>query len=64
MWRYLVNHPDYTEGDLCDYYQRWVTFSKQEIANLLKLRRFGIIPRVPALIHVSSVVNAFDHIIP
>lgn len=58
LWRDMVNHPDFSEDYLREYYKKWIMFDDKQIRQLRK-NRWGIFPKQPDIFEVVSVRNAF-----
>lgn len=59
LWRDVVNHEGLTPDDLRAYYRRWVAFDERRVRRLGRARWFGLVPRRPAFVEVTSPRQAF-----
>lgn len=62
LWRDVVNRSGLDDGQLLDYYQRWIMFGDAEIEELVRPRGVNPLRRRPTLVEVTSVQSALRSI--
>ncbi len=63
LWRDVVNHQNYSEAQLEDYFEKWLMFSKEEINAARAIKHPGNINRKqPAFIKVSGPQQVFTQL--
>ena len=60
LWRDVVNHPGFTEGELQAYYRQWVAFGERRVRRLRRPSWVRVIPRRPAVVEVTAPRQVFE----